>query len=223
MSRKPGSAPSLTQDQIAQCALDLMMSNGPEKLSIRALATELGVGAMTLYTYYPSKEAIVESAKALIRAQYDNEPIPGEYWEDTLFRTASSIRSVALKYDKAYVNERGNTKHAEEHSRRVYQIYKDQGMPIRVYRPFWSAVEAYLSGFIGHEIAQANTVPAPIDPNDPDKEWLAIAQNAYTEESFRQGIDLIIKGTRLLAAPDPCEWRTPEDPAEWTWGKSPLQ
>lgn len=33
---------------------------------------------------------------------------------------------------------------------------------------------------------------------------------AYTDEAFAHGVEIIIQGIRALAAPDPCEWRTPE-------------
>ena len=49
--------------------------------------------------------------------------------------------------------------------------------------------------------------------------WTTISDADTDIEMFHQGIDFIIAGTRAMAAPDPCNWRTPEDPATWTWGK----
>lgn len=61
----------LTREQIAQVALQFLDREGLEALSMRRLASELGVGAMTLYSYYRSRdellEAIVDAAVADIR------------------------------------------------------------------------------------------------------------------------------------------------------------
>ena len=39
--------------------------------------------------------------------------------------------------------------------------------------------------------------------------WRRIVAQAYTDEAFAHGVDIIIQGIRGLAAPDPCEWYTP--------------
>ena len=85
----------------------------------------------------------------------------------------------------------------------------------------WCMIEAFLVGFIRQEITQGMVEFEPLDPADPDYEWMRISEDAYTDESFAQGIELIIDGVRHMAAPDPCDWRTPLDPAEWTWGTEP--
>ena len=40
--------------------------------------------------------------------------------------------------------------------------------------------------------------------------WQRVVAAAYTDEAFAHGVEIIIQGIRALAAPDPCEWRTPE-------------
>ena len=60
--------PALSRERVAGAALDLLDSQGLEALSMRRLATELGVGTMTLYHYFPSKrdllDAVVDTAFA---------------------------------------------------------------------------------------------------------------------------------------------------------------
>ena len=50
----------LTLDQVLDAAMDLADSDGIDKLTMRALATKLGVGAMSLYTYVPGREELFE-------------------------------------------------------------------------------------------------------------------------------------------------------------------
>ena len=40
-------------------------------------------------------------------------------------------------------------------------------------------------------------------------EWQRVVRSAYTDESFVNGIEIIIEGVKSIAAPDPCEWYTP--------------
>jgi AcrR family transcriptional regulator len=67
ISVKPKAPPSpsrrqrLTREQVARAALDFLDAHGLESLSMRRLAAELGVGAMTLYSYYRSKDELLEA------------------------------------------------------------------------------------------------------------------------------------------------------------------
>lgn len=207
-----------TERKIVQVAFDFIDERGIEAFSMRAIAKELNMGTMSVYRYFDSKDALLDAVRTKLRTLYDNKPVPGERWDDTLRRTTGSIRSVALAHPNVWTKQSGYQTSAQPHTRRVYQLHKDQGMPIEVYRPLWCALEAYLIGFIGQEISTRNTVFEPLDPNDPDFDWLMIAETAYSDETFGNGLELIIRGVRDTA-PGECEWRTPEDPSEWSWGK----
>lgn len=54
--RKKG---TLTKDEIVQCAFNLIANKGTEGCSMRALGNELGVSAMALYGYIPSRENLL--------------------------------------------------------------------------------------------------------------------------------------------------------------------
>lgn len=207
----------LSKELIAQEALNLLNEQGESALSMRALGARLGVSAMSLYTYYSSREELVTAALTLMRQEYDNAPIPGEFWEDTIWRTTASIRAVGLKYAKAYSTQHGYENAARGHARRIFQLHRDQGMPLEAYRRLYSMLEAYLGGFISKEIDQMGATFEPIAEDDPDREWMLIAEQAYNDYTFAGGISLIIKGMHLLDPEGAATWRTPEDPATWTW------
>ena len=207
-----------TERRIVQVAYDFIDEHGVDAFSMRAIAKELGMGTMSAYRYFDSKDDLLEAVRLKLRQQYDNSPVPGERWDDTLRRTTSSLRSVALAHPNIWTCQRGYQQAARPHTRRIYQLHKDQGIPIDVYRHLWCVLEAYLGGFINHEIASSSAAFEPLDPDDPDYDWLMIAEEAYSDETFSNGIELIIRGVRDMS-PDWPNWRTPEDPAEWTWGK----
>ena len=56
---KKGPKPTLTLEQIVQAGVELADQEGLDALSMRKLAQRLGVGAMTLYRYVPSKTELL--------------------------------------------------------------------------------------------------------------------------------------------------------------------
>lgn len=207
-----------TERRIVQVAFDFIDERGIEAFSMRAIAKELGMGTMSVYRYFDSKDALLEAVRIKLRMLYDNKPVPGERWDDSLRRTTASIRSVALAHPNIWKKQSGHETSARPHTRRIYHLHKDQGIPIDVYRHLWCVLEAYLVGFINQEITSRSIVFEPLNPGDPDYDWLMIAETAYSDETFANGIELIIRGVRDMS-PDWPDWRTPEDPADWSWGK----
>jgi AcrR family transcriptional regulator len=63
---------SLSREEIARAALELVDAHGVDALSMRRLATELGVGTMTLYGYFRSKEELLA---AVIDAATGEAPV----------------------------------------------------------------------------------------------------------------------------------------------------
>ncbi len=206
-----------TRQRIIAAAFAYLDEAGMPGFSMRTLAERLDMGTMSVYRYFATKDDLIEAVRLRLREGYDNAPVPGERWDDTIRRTTASIRNNALAHPNIWTAQRGTQVSAKPHTRRIYRLHKDQGIPLEVYKPLWCLLEAYLSGFIRHEIMNANVEFEEVDPDDPDYPWLMIAENAYNDESFAAGIELIIDGTRRQAAPDPCEWYTPLDRTSWTW------
>lgn len=200
----------LTREAIAAKALEIASTEGLEGLSARRLAGAFGKTAMALYRHFGSMEEIQHAMVALAYREVDAEPVPGELWEDTLRRTMGSIRRVELKYAKAHLFQiEGAAWDAGllDHTDRIQRLHREQGIPEHILTPLWRIVDTYLTGFIDNEIAELEHAPEP--PVDGAPDWLQTAEAAYTDASFEQGIGIIAAGIRALAAPDPCEWRTP--------------
>ncbi len=50
-----------TSQQIYQCALRILESEGPEAVSMRRVAKEAGITAMAIYHHFPSREALLNT------------------------------------------------------------------------------------------------------------------------------------------------------------------
>jgi AcrR family transcriptional regulator len=96
----------LTRDRVVTAAVDYIEENGLPALTMRRLGERLGVEAMSLYRYVPSREdlpdAVVEHI--LTRMQHDDDVIdvPQDGWQDFLQRLAHGVRRVALANPKAF-------------------------------------------------------------------------------------------------------------------------
>src|SRR3546814_15724390 len=62
------SAPLISLDRTVKATLDVIERNGLENLTLRNLATKLGVSAPSLYHHFANKtEVLRDAAKALVR------------------------------------------------------------------------------------------------------------------------------------------------------------
>ncbi|WP_454859569.1 TetR/AcrR family transcriptional regulator [Promicromonospora soli] len=59
---RPGPRRTVTDQDLVDAALQLLDRGGPDALSVRALAAEVGLTATAVYTYFPTKDAVVAAA-----------------------------------------------------------------------------------------------------------------------------------------------------------------
>jgi TetR/AcrR family tetracycline transcriptional repressor len=96
---------ALTQEQVVERAVELMAEAGLAALTLRRLATELGVSAPTLYWHVRDKRQLLDlMAEALVsRVGRSTAPAPGQPWWEWLaeqarlqWRALTSQRDAAL-------------------------------------------------------------------------------------------------------------------------------
>ena len=62
---RPAAGESLTPQEVAETALQLILAEGEAALTMRRLGEMLGVKAMALYNHFPNKEAILDAVTSL--------------------------------------------------------------------------------------------------------------------------------------------------------------
>lgn len=87
----------LTREQVACTALEFLDRQGLEALSMRRLAAELGVGAMTLYTYYRSKEELLEAVVDTAVAEAGAPRLDGP-WQQQLAELLRHVRRTINRH-----------------------------------------------------------------------------------------------------------------------------
>jgi AcrR family transcriptional regulator len=87
----------LTRERVVSAAIELADRDGIESLSMRKLAQELGVEAMSLYTHVRNKDDLLNSLAEAVIAQI---PISadGPDWKSSLRQMALAARAVMLSH-----------------------------------------------------------------------------------------------------------------------------
>jgi AcrR family transcriptional regulator len=92
--------PPLTRDAVLDAALHVIDTSGLEACSMRAVARELGVEAMSLYWHVEGKDALLDGVVERLLAEVGPSPSPGD-WRAGLDALARDFRAVALRHAPA--------------------------------------------------------------------------------------------------------------------------
>jgi AcrR family transcriptional regulator len=88
----------LTREGIARAALQVVDEEGPDGLTMRALAERLGVKAASLYNHVESKDALVDAVSELVNEEIDHTPLSDPDWRAGLAAYARGYRAVFLRH-----------------------------------------------------------------------------------------------------------------------------
>ncbi|MGB8861593.1 MAG: TetR/AcrR family transcriptional regulator C-terminal domain-containing protein [Ilumatobacteraceae bacterium] len=93
--QRPARRRDLTRARVVATALAIVDAEGLDAVTMRRVAGELGVEAMSLYTHVRDKQDLVNAMNLLVLSQLD-EPVEGDDWAEVL-------RTFARRLYDAYV------------------------------------------------------------------------------------------------------------------------
>ncbi|MGC5171497.1 TetR/AcrR family transcriptional regulator C-terminal domain-containing protein [Microbacterium sp. DT81.1] len=106
VKKKPAatSARRLSRELIVETALAQIDRSGAQGLSMRSLAQELGVEAMSLYRYVHGREDLLEGVVALLMGDLTSslDEELAEHWQGFLQTVAHQVRRIAIEHPKAF-------------------------------------------------------------------------------------------------------------------------
>jgi AcrR family transcriptional regulator len=91
-ARPPRRASGLSRDEIVRTAIAVADAEGPDAISMRRIARELGAGVMSLYWYVGSKEELLDLMLESIEAEVEAPEASGD-WRADLTTFAYRIRA----------------------------------------------------------------------------------------------------------------------------------
>lgn len=96
----------LQAEEILIAAVALIDAEGAGQLTMRRLGSSLGVEAMALYRYFPSRHVLLNALVESVVHQMSTDPgvqmLPDDDWRDYLDRLAHGVRQTALTHPRVF-------------------------------------------------------------------------------------------------------------------------
>ncbi|MFF6998831.1 TetR/AcrR family transcriptional regulator [Streptomyces sp. NPDC008313] len=150
-TRGGGQPSGLDRDRITAATVRLLDAEGLARFSMRRLAAELNVTAMSVYWYVDTKDDLLELAlDAVYRELAPPEPQPADDWRGRLRELATGYRALLVRHPWVSTLV-GNFLNIGPHSRafslRVQDMMRTTGLPRHGQMGALSAVFQFVYGF----------------------------------------------------------------------------
>jgi AcrR family transcriptional regulator len=171
-----GSRQPLSRDRIIAAATGYVDANCLDDLSMRRLGSELGVEAMSLYRYFPSKAALLDGVVCHALTDLDLPEQGSREWETDVRAYARSFRRLSREHPRLMplLATTGAENHTlAEVTRRMIASWRSAGLD----EPLAERAQAALQGYVtGMSVGGARSVES--------------------DEIFEFGLDALICGLR---------------------------
>jgi AcrR family transcriptional regulator len=204
----------LTRNRVIEAALRIMDDDGLEAVTMRRVAHELGVEAMSLYRYVGDKDELLDGICEQVMADFEF-PSPTGQWAEDCREGARAWRRLMQRHPQVielFARQRGpaNSIESMRPSEYALRLFRASGLSDRDVAQAFHAFGGYIQGFVvmergsiagGTDAAHVKARQALADL-DPDEFSALRAVAPYfadcsPDEQFEFGLDLLIQG--LLA------------------------
>ncbi|MEU7075343.1 TetR/AcrR family transcriptional regulator C-terminal domain-containing protein [Streptomyces narbonensis] len=150
-ARSGGGPAGLDRDRIVSTSIRMLDEEGLAKLSMRKLATELGVTAMSLYWYVDTKDDIIEFAMDSVYGEVDLAAV------DAAGDWRERVRVLAMEYRRMLVRHAWMSPSAGQYlnigpnsvavGQKIHEAISDTGLPLERRPSATSAVFQFVYGY----------------------------------------------------------------------------
>ncbi|MBA3737781.1 MAG: TetR/AcrR family transcriptional regulator [Actinobacteria bacterium] len=212
-SREP-----LTRDRVIEAALRVMDEEGLDAVSMRRVAREVGVEAMSLYHHVEDKEDLLDGICEHIMAGFEF-PDPVEDWAENCKRGARAWRRLLQAHPavmRLFAEQRGPTRSIESMRPMEFalRILRASGLSDRDTAQAFHAFGGYIQGFVIMELGsiaggsdeEHTKMHAELADTLPDEFPSLRAVSRYfaecdSDEQFEFGLDLLMRGLEAKVRP----------------------
>ena len=159
--KRADAAGPLSRTRILDAALRLTDGGGVESLSMRKLAGELGVKAMSLYNHVANKDDILDSILDMVVGEIE-VPSLGENWKVAMRRRANSAHEVLLRHawsTLALVSRANAGPAMLRYVDATLGCLREAGFSFEIADRAWNAMDNHIYGFTLQELNFPFEVP----------------------------------------------------------------
>jgi AcrR family transcriptional regulator len=201
----------LTRDRVIAAAMRVMDAEGLEAVSMRRVAREVGVEAMSLYHHVEDKEDLLDGICEHVMAEFEF-PEPVDDWAENCRRGARAWRKLLQAHPavmRLFAEQRGPVRSIDSMRPMEYAlgILRGSGLSDRDTAQAFHAFGGYIQGFVMMELG---SIAGSADPEHmkmhaelaaalPEEFPMLQAVSRYfaeceSDEQFEFGLDLLIGG-----------------------------
>jgi TetR/AcrR family transcriptional regulator, tetracycline repressor protein len=187
----------LSQDRIVEAALRVAKRVGFDRVTMRALAEELGVTPMAAYYYVKSKEELLELVADSVAASEPALP-PDLPWDEQLKLRAFDLfdRLTAYPGLGRFLHERPLTPSVRKNYQRSAEVFRRAGLDAHDAELAHATYHTFMFGLMGMEYQFRPAKRTKHGVRDED----SIVAHATTHEFIEFGLDTLIAGVRARVA-----------------------
>jgi AcrR family transcriptional regulator len=195
----------LSKERVLRAAVELADANGLEALSMRRLAKELGVEAMSLYNHVANKDEILSGICQIVASEVDVPSDPAN-WK-------TSIRQSAISAHDAFIRHRWSCSlmmrtpsiipSRVQWMERVLATLREAGFSPNLTHHAYHALDSHIIGFTLWQVSF---------PFDTREELLDLAEDFLKQIPADEYPHVIEHAQEHLAEPDP------DEPNEFEFG-----
>ncbi|RJO74743.1 TetR/AcrR family transcriptional regulator [Nocardia panacis] len=146
--------PPLNRERVLDAAIRVADRGGVQAITMRRVAQELGVEAMSLYHHLPNKDAILDSVVDAVFAAIELPDGAAADWRDAIRTRAFSARTVLSRHSWALglMDSRRDPGPATlRHHNAVLGVLRRAGFPLPLAAHAVSLIDSYIGGYVLQE------------------------------------------------------------------------
>jgi AcrR family transcriptional regulator len=148
--KTPPKRTPLNRERVLRAAIALADERGAHELTMRKLAQELGVEAMSLYNHVANKDDLLDGMVDIVFSEIE-APSPGGDWKAELRKRAISTREALNRHRWAIGEMEGRTNHGPNNLRlhdAALGCLRAAGFSVEMTVHAYSVQDAYIYGFV---------------------------------------------------------------------------
>jgi AcrR family transcriptional regulator len=159
--KTPPKRTPLNRERVLRAAIALADERGAHELTMRKLAQELGVEAMSLYNHVANKDDLLDGMVDIIFSEIE-APSPGGDWKAELRKRAISTREALNRHRWAIGEMEGRTNHGPNNLRlhdAALGCLRAAGFSVEMTVHAYSVQDAYIYGFVLQQSDMSSETP----------------------------------------------------------------
>ena len=184
---------TISREQVVTAATNIVRAGGYEEMTIRSLASELGVAPMSLYRHVRDKDDILDEVVDRLLARAWRPTASKDNWEEWVTQAADKLRRFLVTQPAAlhvYLRHPVVSPAAISRMNAMMDILRRTLPDEDAARRAYAAIHTYTVGFAALEFSRAGWTPAA-----DNSDGLAVQLAAYaTPQQFANGLRSLIKG-----------------------------